>query len=405
MSALLVGYARCSTVYVFLGRERIGSARPAADGSSRLRGLSVPGSMRPGRYELTTSCASTGRPVVHASGFDVTATRWHRSGWVTALPRPGHVDWSLRSVMTSAAATAAMVALVGFPSQLFDRTLDENYEEVRGWFGVSTRAREPSRARRLVASGAFLVMAAFLTSLLDPTFGFSAASLQTYVGHLASSIVMLVLFSAPTLVFMRRRFDDRGELRARPGTLLLAGTFVAASRLLHLNPGYLYGLLAGFEHRTSPPSRTRACLAAANLGFLLLVGTGAWFAWSAVADRTSVVQPSVPLLLLESTLAALFVGGLVSATFSLVPIQLLDGKDVVTWSRLLWAALFAVAAFLLIHVLLRPSGGYVARSSAGSLTAAFIGFALFAAFSVAFWAYFRYRSPRPGDACGRSPAT
>ena len=57
--------------------------------------------------------------------------------------------------------------------------------------------------------------------------------------------------------------------------------------------------------------------------------------------------------------------------------------------------LYAFTLFGFVHILLRPSTGYVADTRE-SPTVVVVGlFIAFGIFSVAFWAYFRFRSPRP----------
>jgi hypothetical protein len=60
----------------------------------------------------------------------------------------------------------------------------------------------------------------------------------------------------------------------------------------------------------------------------------------------------------------------------------------------MWAALFAVALFALVHVLLSPGSGYVGRSNDMGLLPVVVGLYIgFGLFSFAFWAYFRFRHP------------
>ena len=62
---------------------------------------------------------------------------------------------------------------------------------------------------------------------------------------------------------------------------------------------------------------------------------------------------------------------------------------------LAWAALFGVAIFALVHILLRPSSGFVSTSSGKPLLAVLGAFFAFGAASIAFWAYFRFREEAP----------
>ena len=56
-----------------------------------------------------------------------------------------------------------------------------------------------------------------------------------------------------------------------------------------------------------------------------------------------------------------------------------------------WAALFALGLFAFIQVLIGPSSGYLADLAPGAWLAALGVFAAFGAFSILFWAWFRFR--------------
>ena len=89
--------------------------------------------------------------------------------------------------------------------------------------------------------------------------------------------------------------------------------------------------------------------------------------------------------------------------FELVPVRFLRGQSVFAWRRAVWATLFLAAAFSFVHILLTPQSGYLGSTQTSPLLAAVILFAGFGLFSVAFWAYFRYRPSRTNPT--RSGAT
>ena len=81
--------ADCSTVYFVMEGRRLGSASPGPDGVVRRTGLSVPGDTRPGRHTVSSSCRSSGVPVLASAEFAVTEASLHRTAFVTSLPGPG----------------------------------------------------------------------------------------------------------------------------------------------------------------------------------------------------------------------------------------------------------------------------------------------------------------------------
>jgi hypothetical protein len=56
-----------------------------------------------------------------------------------------------------------------------------------------------------------------------------------------------------------------------------------------------------------------------------------------------------------------------------------------------WAGAFGLCAFLFTHLLLRPGSGYVGRTADRSTITVEALFFFFAALSVIFWGYFRFR--------------
>jgi Kef-type K+ transport system membrane component KefB len=97
------------------------------------------------------------------------------------------------------------------------------------------------------------------------------------------------------------------------------------------------------------------------------------------------------------------VGGLEALLFELVPLRFLRGEAVFAWNRLVWGFLFVGAAFLFAHILLNPANGYFGSTRNSPLFAAIVLFVGFGAVSVAFWAYFRFRSPRVLESAGSPP--
>jgi hypothetical protein len=65
------------------------------------------------------------------------------------------------------------------------------------------------------------------------------------------------------------------------------------------------------------------------------------------------------------------------------------------WNRGAWLALWGTGVFLFVHTLLHPQSGLYGTSSRASLFSVLVLFVAFGVFSALFWAYFRYRRPRP----------
>jgi hypothetical protein len=279
---------------------------------------------------------------------------------------------------------------------LFNSTLQENYEEVSGWFRRPNRkpakVRKPaSRATQAAEFAGFLAAGAVLYGLLTPDFGFNRTSLALGLGLGLALLVICVGFSVPTLTYMRRRFHERGRLQVLPGTIVIAALCVGLSRLLHFQPGALYGLLAVFAFGRDLDAKRKGRLTAVSAVFILTVAVAAWFVRVPVAAAAGRPGAGLGLLVLDAALSAVFLLGLESLVVSLLPLRFLDGSKVMAWSRLAWAALFGLGLFAVVHVLLRPGSGYVGHTTGGSMLVVGAFYVAFGLLSVGFWAYFRFR--------------
>jgi hypothetical protein len=310
--------------------------------------------------------------------------------------------------------TVLLVLLIVFPSQLFNSTLKAHYDEimgsrlVRGLRTVLLPFRRPAPADGTERPGtaswwAFAIFtgaSALLYGSLDPRFGLSWASFVLFVGLGLSLAAVSLAYSMPARLLARRR-GERGRLRLYPATLAVAGLCVLVSRLVHFQPGYVYGLIGGFAvaRQHTRAEEGRGVLASAV--WTLVLAVLAWLAWSAVASAAAKPGAAFPVILLGTMLAAIFVAGVQSLVFALIPLRFLDGDKLFRWTRLAWAMVYAAGVFAYVHVMLDPRTKDHHRTTA-SLVKVIVLFASFGVVSVAFWGYFRFRKPkRPAGDPGR----
>jgi hypothetical protein len=377
---------------------RIGSAHPDPNGRVEDGGLSVPGDASPGHHTLWSSCHSPGKPVEQAMEFEVAPSHVHRSGLVTSLPTPRQVDFSPKAILTSAAVTVSMLFLIAFPFELFNSTLEEHYNEIRGWFGLAERRqRAVHRKHQVPVFLGFLALGGVLYALLDPRIGFNRSSLALVVGIALSLAVVTLGFSLPTILFMRHRFRERGELQVLHGTILVAAICVGVSRVLHIQPGYIYGLIGGFVFSHHVAKRIEGRLVAVSSLIVLVFSLAAWVASIPVSESAAKPHAAWWLIALEACLATTFVLGIESNAFGMLPLRGLAGAAVTAWSRFAWTVVFGIGAFTFVHILLRPGSGYVADPRVSPLAIIVGANVTFGVLSVAFWAYFRFRGDRTRD--------
>jgi hypothetical protein len=386
------GYpATCDTVYFFFDGTRIGASAPTAGRVSE-SGLAVPGEAKPGEHEVTSSCHRSGDPVMQSAAFDVVHADLHRVAPITALPTPDQVDFSLRSMLTSAAVVAGLLVLIAFPGELFNTTLEEHYEEVRGWFGLKPKRPEDETGRsQILPFIGFLVVGGLLYSLLNPAFRLDRSTIAAALGLALAMGIVTLAFDIPSIAYIHRHHGDWGRLVILPGTLLVAAACVALSRAVHFLPGYFYGLIAGITFRRQIARSVKGRLVAFSAVLVLAMSVLSWLAMKPVSAAAAKPGASMGLLLLEAVLGGIFWCGLDSLVIGLLPLRFLSGSEVRAWSRKAWTVLFVLTQLAFVHILLRPGTGYVADTRRSPTTIVIGLFFAFAVFSVAFWGYFRLR--------------
>lgn len=285
--------------------------------------------------------------------------------------------------------------LAAFPGQLLNKTLEENYEEISGWFGFGSGVL--GRLRNALArfwqrrSGVilFVVISALLYGFLSPQFGPTPESAASLIGILGGLAIVIAAFELPLAFFYRRKLQDPGRLAVQPMTILVGVACVVISRIADFQPGYLYGLVLGYVFAKELPIKEEGRANALTAVWMLALSLLAWLALP-VAE-SSLTDFPLAQVGIAAGLATIFIGGLEGLLFELVPLRFLRGETVFAWHRSLWAILFLAAAFTFVHVLLTPANGFLGDTRTSPLLAAVILFVGFGVFSVAFWAYFRYR--------------
>jgi hypothetical protein len=330
-------------------------------------------------------------PVTYGGGLPPTS-------FPASVPTVERLAVDATALFRSGLLALLFLLLAAFPGQLFNKTWEENEKEIAGWFARGGRMLGGVRAAmssfwsHRVGILVFVILSAMLYGFLSPDFGPSAESVASLAGILVGLLVVIAAFELPLAVAYRRLRADPGRLRVIPLTIFIAIFCVAASRLADFQPGYLYGLVAGFAFATTLDNRDEARAHAATALFMLGIAVGAWLLLP-IADRALAGQPLLDLAV-SAGLATIFVAGLEGLLFELVPMRFLRGQSVYQWRRSVWAVLFAVAAFLFAYILLEPTVGYLGSTRASPLLPAIVLFVAFGVASVAFWGYFRFRPPR-----------
>jgi hypothetical protein len=237
--------------------------------------------------------------------------------------------------------------------------------------------------------------AALISSFLSPDFGPNVASVPTFLGFVLGLAIVLVAFELPPIVMRWRTNGEVGRLRVLPWTLAVAAAFVLVSRIFELQPGYLYGLVLGvtFSRSVSPAIEARETVVGTVATLLLAIA-----AWLVLEDvRASAPADDAIATVVQTATAAIVVSGLEAVAFGMLPVRFMPGQAVYAWSRSAWAVLFGVGMFAFVQILVGPTSGYLAELTPQAWLAGLGVFAAFGAFTLLFWAWFRFR-PTAGEA-------
>ena len=192
---------------------------------------------------------------------------------------------------------------------------------------------------------------------------------------------------------MHRMYKRWGASRIFPAGVAIVVACAILTKATGAQPGYIYGVTLSYTLGTfAIPKEHQGRLVAIGSSLVLVASLAAWFAWPGVKEAAA-ASHAFPLVVVSTTLTAIFLGGMCTLIFGLLPLRFLDGEKLASWRRALWVALFGVGLFLFVHVVLNNAAGSL--HSDRSYPVAIATFGSFGVFSIAFWAYFRFRPERP----------
>lgn len=342
----------------------------------------------------TKTLSLLGHPVGYALPKPVQSSGLTVSSLASALNPPDQAFRTPLLIAANLVITALVILFVTFPAALFNHTLSDNYDEisatVRPLLPLRDALKRVTRRRNdTLVFGATLLAGAWLSGQLDPDFAFDQRSLTNYLATLITILFGITVSTGVAILYRRARGRDHAwRPHALPLGLTVAAACVLISRLTGFAPGYFYGLVAGVAFGNSLAKHEaghRAALAALTT---MAVAVLAWFGWAAV-DPNAQTGGGWPVVLADDFLGSVFVGGLVGNVVGLLPLRSLQGGTLIGWHRGVWGAIFAIAVFGLLQVLLHPEHGRVHPSGAPLVTAILL-FVCFGGGSIAFNRYFTW---------------
>ncbi len=321
-----------------------------------------------GRPQLVANIIVT-TPFLSGTGLDDPSV-------LSGLPTiylPSGVQWAYIG-----AGSLMLMLVVGWPSTLLNSVVGSRYQSMVRW--VTTRVRRkpmdaaapaastappgsPPAIRRSRLPGWLMwpgfALAAILGAFVDPDFGINLMSLRLVVTLFLSFVLFnLLAWAIVRRVAVRLQPDSDPYLRFRWGSLALVLLAVVVARLLGLEPGVIFGLVAGIAYATSLQAAKSAVVtlvgSAIGLGFALV----AWVGYSLLAP---VEVDHVAYVFLVEFLAGVTVKGVSTLPLSLLPLGTLDGAKLYGWKKAVWGASYAVglAAFMIVLLTIPKAWGEI----------------------------------------------
>jgi hypothetical protein len=188
---------------------------------------------------------------------------------------------------------------------------------------------------------------------------------------------------------------------------VLALIMTVASRVAGFQPGYVYGLVAGYvglRERRLSAQRDGATVIAGSAG-LFVLSLVSCIALGSVHAQASLTGASFPLRLFDGVLCATFLLGVQTLVFGLIPLRFLDGHVLREWNMRIWALVYAPGIVLFIFLLGLNSETARQRGVASGLISSLVLFVAFGVGSMLFWAFFQIRrQPSPAGGPQATPS-
>ncbi|WP_046469036.1 FGLLP motif-containing membrane protein [Allosalinactinospora lopnorensis] len=265
----------------------------------------------------------------------------------------------LAALGLTAAAIVTVWLLVGFPSDIFNKSLEGNRGRVRNWWQriralLTGRGRGERRAFLSLSAGAaflvFWVLSAALPVLLNRDPAPEATPWLDFLGLLVAVFAVTVVYAWVVNARDWAWSHVPGRFEVLPAGLVIIAFCSLASAAADFEPGYFYGLIAGFAAVADRRSRLAMAEAdkdafvrdnegrATRLGAISVLALSilCYLLWNSV--DTVVQQGEAPfgVQLLDKALFSTALLGIQTVVFGLLPMQFLDGHRLWTWGRRHW---------------------------------------------------------------------
>ncbi len=317
-----------------------------------------------------------------------------------SIPTPTQALHAIKkTVKDNGLLSFLLIFLIGLPAIAFNSALKEHHASLASSHGALRRLVDSVEARLENLHGAvllvaFAVIGSVLYALDDPAFGFNLGSLAEIVGYVGAILVSTTATEVLRGVYVHRRFQKVGDLRAFPLGIVVAIVFDAFSRLSHFEPGYVFGILAAIVFRVKPTGEEDGRSMTYASMWLLGLAVASWFAFGVVNGAVIAGNHHFWMLAAESLLSYVWICGLQSLFFGLIPARYMDGDAIFSWSKIAWAALYLVVTFTFVQFILHPTTSGFGGNKNTNLFSMLAIFIVSAVAGLTFWLYSHLRFGR-----------
>ena len=335
--------------------------------------------------------------------------------FAASIPGPNglRLDWNV--VATNILLTLLVILLFGLTSAVFNSTIDDNRDEIAGWFarlgstlgfiagplgrldhglkGAADRANVSTLARVFVV----LALSGLIYGFLSPDFGLNEKSLYLFVALVIGLGFATYLQEGGTTFLAERRYHVPSSVRLFGAGIAVAIVCVLVSRLAGLQPGFLYGFIAS-SVILAPASLDRRTSANLVIWPSIALLVASILAWLVMGPLTLAARADAsPLNVLGNTIAAsIFVGGLEGVFYSMIPLSFMDGAVVWRWSRIAWVLIFGVTTFLFWQLVINQYTAYLDAFRQPTILAILAILLVYGTLTIGTWAFFEYRRRKEG---------
>lgn len=322
------------------------------------------------------------------------------------LRTPAEAIPTLDQLYLLAGGILVLVLVLGYPAFLLSRVVSDRYDQIAGRRAAARQERIDRRpVARIILLLLGLIVAALITAGLDPSFGaefvpvladpgslggaatafaMNLGSWRLVLTALAAFVVFIGLGSLVVrLVGLRLAPGIRMPLQFRWGSLLILAAGVVVSRVLDINPGIIFGLVAGLVIADSIPKAARGKLMFVSAGFAIVVGIAAWVGFAFVSPLAAADPTDVALVAGSEALSALTLEAVSTMPLAFLPLMGLDGGTLRAWRIAAWAFVYAIGVALFVLILVSMPGSWVEIQ--GDIVRWLIGFGAFTVIAIAIW--------------------